>query len=132
MSIAKLISTGKILAIAVLVLGIIHDIATFTPLLQYGLSCLTTLDLNAVIYMSLVCGTSLVLSGLLIYVQLGKIEAYPFLASSIMILGIFLALTGVFSVFFMFQNPFAWIALILNVSIFVVINRIRQLIAKTY
>lgn len=36
----KLTFLGKIFAIAILIWGIIHDIATFTPLIKVGLVCL--------------------------------------------------------------------------------------------
>jgi len=130
MKINKLISIGKALAIAVLILGIIHDIATFTPIIKYGLTCLDILNLNAVIYMSLVCGTSLILSGLLIYIQLAKIQENTVLVFPTLIIGIFLAITGIFSIVFMFNNPFAWIALVLNISIFTVILKIRNVLFR--
>jgi len=114
----KLISFGKILAIAILILGIIHDIATFTPLIKAGLVCLNPGDLAAMIYMSLICGTSFILSGLVLTLLLRKVEQYAFLTSIIVVIGIFLALSGVLSIVFMFDNPFAWIALLLNLSMF--------------
>lgn len=64
----KLIAWGKGLAIAVLVLGLIHLIATFTPLILEGLACLDEENLNAMIYMSLICGASLILAGWLLNV----------------------------------------------------------------
>jgi len=35
----KLISIGKTLAIAIIILGVIHDAATYSPLIKGGLSC---------------------------------------------------------------------------------------------
>jgi hypothetical protein len=116
----KLISLGKILAIAILILGIIHDIATFTPLIKGGLVCLAPGDLNAMIYMSLICGTSFILSGLMLILLLRKVEQYAFLTSIIVVIGIFLASSGVLSIVYMFDNPFAWIALLLNLSMFMI------------
>lgn len=72
----KLISIGISTAIAILILGIIHDIATFTPLIKGGLSCLTPDNLRAMIYMSLICGTSFILSGLLLIMLLKKLEQF--------------------------------------------------------
>lgn len=116
----KLISLGKIFAIAILILGIIHDIATFTPLIKGGLACLTPDDLNAMIYMSLICGTSFILSGLILVLLLKKVEQFVFLSSPILLIGVFLAISGIFSIVYMFDNPFAWIALLLNLSMFII------------
>lgn len=121
----KLISIGKSIAVAVLILGIIHDTATFTPLIKGGLSCLTPDNLRAMIYMSLICGTSFILSGLLLIMLLKKLEQFSFLASPIMIIGIFLAVSGILSVIYMFENPFAWIALVLNLVMFGVTLRLK-------
>lgn len=64
----ELVPASKILSIAIVCLGVIHEIATFTPLVQDGLECLSRSDFNSVIYMSLMCGASLVLSGVVIAV----------------------------------------------------------------
>jgi hypothetical protein len=116
----KLISLGKIFAIAILILGVIHDVATFTPLIKGGLACLTPGDLNAMIYMSLICGTSFILSGLVLLLLLKKVEQFSFLTSTILLIGVFLALSGILSVVYMFDNPFAWLALLLNLIMFVI------------
>lgn len=120
MKTGKLISPGKITAIAIIILGIIHDIATFTPLVQGGLACLTPGDLNAMTYMSLICGTSFILSGLVLVLLLKKVEQFPFLSSAILLIGVYLAVSGILSVVYMFDNPFAWIALLLNLLMFVI------------
>lgn len=115
----KLISLGKLFAIAILILGIIHDIATFTPLIKGGLACLNPGNLNAMIYMSLICGTSFILSGLILVLLLKKVEQFNFLSLTILLIGVFLALSGILAVVYMFNNPFAWLALILNLSMFI-------------
>lgn len=122
----KLISLGKAFAIAVLILGIIHDIATFTPLIKTGLECLSPADLNAIIYMSLMCGTSFIISGIVLILLLRKLEQNPFLTSIIMAIGIFLALAGILSIVFMFDNPFAWASLLLNVSVLLIATALKK------
>ena len=117
----KLISLGKILAIAILILGIIHDIATFTPLIKGVLTCLPSGDLNAMIYMSLICGSSFILSGLILVLLLKKVEQFAFLLSPILLIGVFLAISGFLSIVYMFDNPFAWIALLLNICMFFIV-----------
>ena len=123
----KLIFTGKTIAIAILLLGIVHDVATFTPLIQSGLEMLNVANLNSVIYMSLICGSSLILSGLLLIMFFNKVLEYSFLKSAILIISVFLAINGILSVIYMFDNPFAWISLLLNMSIFFVAVRLKQL-----
>ena len=122
----KLISIGKAFAIAVLILGIIHDIATFTPLIKTGLECLSPADLNAIIYMSLMCGTSFIISGIVLILLLRKLEQIRFLTSIIMAIGIFLALAGILSIVFMFDNPFAWASLLLNVSVLLIATALKK------
>ena len=120
-----IINSGKILAIATLILGVIHDVATFTPLIKGELSCLNPANLNAMLYMSLICGTSLILSGILIYMLLKKVKEFVFLTTIILIIAIFLALNGMLAVLFMLDNPFAWITLILNLSLLVISVRLK-------
>lgn len=120
----KLILIAKIIAIAILILGVVHDIATFTPLIQEGLTCLSPSDLNAMIYMSLVCGTSLILSGLLLLILLRKLTQFPFLNQSILIIAVFVCINGILSVIYMFDNPFAWLTLILGMAILAIILKL--------
>lgn len=115
-----LLLTGKVLASIIIVLGVIHNIATFTPLIQEGLVCLLLKDLKAVTYTSLICGSSFILSGVLLMVLFRNVEEYPFLNTTIIIIGAFLAFCGILSVIYMFGNPFAWIALILNNIMFAI------------
>jgi hypothetical protein len=119
-------SIAKSLAIAILVLGIIHDIATFTPLIKEGLSSLNTENLNAVTYFSLICGTSLILCGIVLLLLLNKVSEYPFLRPIVLIIVGFLALNGILSVIFMFQNPFAWITMLLNLGMFGITVKLKS------
>jgi len=116
----KVVGVGKIIAILVLSLGVVHDIATFTPLIKNGKSTISPV----IIYFSLMCGTSLILSGLLQFVMLRKIDQISFLRVPMLIIGIFLALSGILSVIYMPENPFAWAALLINLSMFAVALKI--------
>ncbi|SHF07036.1 hypothetical protein [Dysgonomonas macrotermitis] len=123
---SKIIISGKITAISLLLLGIIHDIATFTPLIQEGLECLSKPDLDAMVYMSLICGTSLILSGGLLFTLLNKADRFTWVSTPILFIGSFLCLNGILSVFYMSDNPFAWITFILGIislSISILIKR---------
>ncbi len=126
MKIEKIMLTGKILASTIIMLGIVHDTATFSPLIQDDLTCLNPGALQAVIYMSLICGTSLILSGILLLTLLKSVKKLPSTTLSLLIIGIFLFFNGILSVVCMPDNPFAWITLILNAGIFVVTLVLHQ------
>ena len=79
----RLISLGKILAVAIVLLGMIHEIATFTPLIKGGLGCLSPGDMKAMIYMSLICGTSFILSGAVLILLLKKVKQFVFLSTEV-------------------------------------------------
>lgn len=117
---------GKIIAVLILIMGIIHVAATFTPLIQNGLECLSEESLKAMTYMSLMCGTFLMLGGLTLIVLLRKIIQYPFLNTPILIISTFLYIGGILSVIYMFANPFAWIVFVLNIIMFVIALTLKQ------
>ena len=128
MNIKNLISFGKITAIAIMCLGIIHDIATYTPLIRGGILCLHPDTQNALLYMSLICGTAFILSGILLFMHLKGLEKNPILISPILVISIFLAISGLLSVLYMFKNPFAWIALFLNLAMFFITIRLKTIL----
>ena len=115
----NLISLTIGLSYAIIILGIIHDTATYTPIIKGGLTCLNTDNLQAMLYMSLICGSSFILSGIVLILLLKKVNEFAFLRSPILVLGIFLGICGILAVVYMGGNPFAYIALILNVSILI-------------
>jgi hypothetical protein len=121
----RLITFGNSVAIAVMILGLIHNVATFTPMIKGGLTCLPPGNLKAMIYMSLICGTSFILSGMLFIVLFRKVSEHAFLSLPILIIGIFLAVGGIVAVICMFYNPFAWIAFFLNLILFGIAIRLR-------
>ncbi len=115
---SKIIKIGRPIAMAVLVLGIIHNVATFTPLITEGLACLDQMNLTAMTYMSLMCGTSLILSGALLLAMLKKTAPIYPSRVPILIVGVFLAINGILAVVYMPENPFALLALILCMAMF--------------
>lgn len=121
----RIMLIGKILAFSIVMLGAVHDTATFSPLIQDDLTCLKPEALHAVIYMSLICGTSLILCGILLLILLKSAEKFPSLTLPLLITGIFLFFNGILSVVCMYNNPFAWIALILNAGIFLITLALR-------
>ena len=116
----ELVPASKILSIMIVCLGVIHEIATFTSLVQDGLECLSRSDFNSVIYMSLMCGASLVLSGWLLLLLLPKNVTHTFLAYPILLISIFVLINGIVSVVFMVDNPFAWFVLVSGLLITII------------
>ena len=116
----ELVPASKILSIMIVCLGVIHEIATFTPLVQDGLECLSRSDFNSVLYMSLMCGASLVLSGWLLLLLLPKNVTHTFLAYPILLISIFVLINGIVSVVFMVDNPFAWFVLVSGLLITII------------
>ncbi|MDR0660044.1 MAG: hypothetical protein LBG19_04420 [Prevotellaceae bacterium] len=123
-----LISVGKSLAMLIAVMGIVHNVLTFTPLVREGLECLSREELRLIIYMSLMCGTSLIVSGLVLFALLNKLEGYPILSTPILFAGGFSCLSGILSVIYMTYNPFAWINLLLGTAMFIITLRLKKLI----
>jgi len=123
---SKLIPFGRGVSIAIIILGIIHEIATFTSLIQEGLVCLSPGYFDSVTYFSLMCGAFLILSGLLLFILLKKSEKYPFLYTPILIIGIFLSINGILSVYYMPDNPFAWMVFILCICILGIILGLKK------
>lgn len=98
-------------------MGVIHEIATFTPLIQDGLESLSKSNFYVMMYMSLVCGASLILSGWLLLLLLKKNETHTFLSFPILLISIFVLINGIASIILMADNPFAWIVFGLGLSI---------------
>jgi len=123
----KVIYIARFIAVLILILGIIHNIATFTPIIQSGLGCVSEGTFNVMMYMSLICGTSLILSGLLIIVIVNKLVQYPFLGLLLTIIGVFLCMNGGLAIFYM-SGPSAWAVFLLSIAMFGVILRLRQVV----
>lgn len=120
MTIKRLIYIGRITSAFILIMGIIHDIATFTPLIQEGLECISEGSFNLMIYNSLICGTSLIFSGVLLIIFLNKIVKYPIVKLSVLLLSAFVCLSGILAVIFISDSPSAIIIFILGAIIFIV------------
>ncbi|MDI6402210.1 hypothetical protein QLX67_09400 [Balneolaceae bacterium ANBcel3] len=107
------ITIGKTFAVSILILGMIHIAATFTPLIQAGLECLDAGSWKAMIYMSLVCGFFFVKFGLIILLMLRKKEALSGYTPIFMPIGTGVFLVGALGLFYMPENPFAWLSFLL-------------------
>jgi hypothetical protein len=116
----KTIKIGKTIAIAIAVLGGIHNIATFTPIIKATLSCLPPADYKFMLYANLMCGFFFIISGLMIFMLLGKYEKNSFLIKPISLLTCFLFISGILLIIFsdnLFDNPFAVICVLLDTGI---------------
>ena len=105
------------LAIAIAVMGAVHIIATFTPLISGGLDVLPPAKQNAMTYMSLMCGALLIVCGLLVGILQSRVKEHPFLQAPCRILLIALMADGISAVSYMSHNPFAWVVFVLVISL---------------
>lgn len=99
----------KILAGAVFAMGIIHNVATFTPLIQNGLDVLPEGKQKALLYMSLMCGTLLMTCGAVAYNLADKVKEHEFLKTPYNIIVFVTTLSGCLAAYSMPHNPFAWV-----------------------
>lgn len=119
----KTIKIGKIIAIAIAILGGIHNIATFTPIIKATLSSLPPADYKFMLYANLMCGSFFIISGIMIFMLLGKYENNPFLIKPLSLLTCFLLISGILLIIFsdnLFDNPFAVISVLLDTGIVLV------------
>ncbi len=106
-----------ILAFSVIILGVIHDIATFTPLIREGIKSLSKDNFDAVIFMSLGTGTSFILAGLLLFTVSDIKLSFTKLVLPV---NVFLLFLGLLAPIQMPDNPFAWLSCAVMVLLFLV------------
>lgn len=97
-----------IVSIAIVVMGVVHIIATFTPLINKGLDVLPQARQNAMIYMSLMCGLLLVTLGGYVFWVVRKCSEITRLKPTMQVAAALLLIDGISAVAFMPHNPFAW------------------------
>lgn len=117
---------GKWTATGILIMGVIHNIATFTPLIQESLVSLSPDTANVFISFSLATGTSLIFCGILLISLLNKLKRYPFMITPVLITGSFLLIFGILSFCYIPNNPFTWIVATLCIVMFGVTLRLRS------
>lgn len=106
----------KTLAVGIIAMGCIHNFATFTPLILKSLSLLPDSSQRAFMYMSLMCGTLLVICGTLVFKLVDHIKDNSFVRAPYEILVLTLGVDGSLAVYFMAGNPFAWMIFILTTA----------------
>ncbi len=110
-------SITKTLSIGVVLMGLIHIGATFSPLIAGKLVMLPEGAQGAFTYFSLMCGTLLVLGGSVAFSLSGKMADYPFIRKPYIMTIAVLSVAGILAVCFMSRNPFAWIIFALTMGL---------------
>lgn len=125
-SMKSLTIAGRLLAVLTIILGGVHEVMTFQPMIADGLKGLSEEWRQTFTYFSLGCGGMLLLSGFLFLMLLGRVERPEFLAAPLVAIGVFATANGLLAVGFMLRNPFAWTGLALGVGLLVVALMIRE------
>lgn len=105
---------SKPLSVGIMLMGVVHIAATFTPMIADSLALLPEGANNAFTYFSLMCGALLVLGGYVLFSLSGKVKDYPFVRKPYVFTLAILVLDGVLAVSFMPHNQFAWVILALS------------------
>ncbi|MDO4460989.1 MAG: hypothetical protein Q4C30_00640 [Bacteroidia bacterium] len=114
------------LALGIVLMGFIHLIATFSPIIAGKLAPLELASRHAFTYMSSMCGLMLMLGGLIIVMLADKEKEHKFLKIPMIITETMLVINGISAVCFMPSNPCAWIVIVLALPIPFISDRIRK------
>ena len=109
--------SAKLLSIGIALMGLVHVIATFTPVIAGKLGALDESARRAFIYMSLMCGALLVVGGVLSCLLAGQVKKHPFLRPPCFLVVSALAMDGVLAAIMMPHNPCAWVVLALGLPL---------------
>lgn len=107
----------KALSIGIMLMGVVHIAATFTPLIADKLALLPEGAQDAFTYFSLMCGALLILGGSVTFSLSGKISEYDFVQKPYMLALAILNFDGILAVCYMQGNPFAWIIFALTMGL---------------
>ena len=120
------IRTVKFLSACVMIMGVVHQTATFLPVISDKLALLPESAQGAFLCFSLMCGAMLILSGGVIFILSGKIKEYQFAKKTYLLALVLLVADGSLSISCMSRNPFAWVIFALAVALlFVSVNLLR-------
>ena len=107
----------RALSIGIMLMGLIHIVATFTPLIADKLAMLPEEAEDAFTYFSLACGTLLIMGGGVTFDLSGKVKEHHHVRRLYIFVLAILAIDGVLAVCFMPHNPCAWIIFALTVGL---------------
>ena len=114
---SDIVKITKTLSIGIMLMGVVHIAATFTPVIAGKLAMLPDSAQGAFTYFSLMCGALLLLGGYVIFTLAGKFAEYAFVRKPyILALGI-LNIDGILAVCYMRHNPFAWVIFALAICL---------------
>lgn len=94
-------------------MGLVHIIATYTPVIAGKLEPLDEGGRLAFTYMSLMCGMMLVLGGSVVTLLVDKVKEHRFVRRPYMLTLLLLAIDGILAACMMPHNPCAWVILVL-------------------
>ncbi len=123
---SRLIIIGRTLAILTILIGIVHEVLTFHPMIAEGFTGLEPEWQQTFTYFSLGCGGLLILCGVLFFMLLGRVERHEFLVAPLVVIGLFALADGILATIFMLTNPFAWVVLALGIGLFLIALVIRS------
>lgn len=110
---------AKILSVGIMLMGLAHVAATFTPLIAGKLTLLPEGAQGAFTYFSLMCGTLLVLGGGITFSLTDKVAECPFARKPYILTISVLTIAGILAAYFMPHNPFAWVIFTLTMGLLV-------------
>lgn len=118
---------NTIVAVIVILLGIIHNIATFTPIIEEGFECVPAEAHQTLVFFSLGTGTATLLCGLLLLVLGNAIKAGAKKVKGALNLTVsFLLFIAAVAVICGTKNPFAYIMLIIGIAELIVVYNLRE------
>jgi len=107
----KILKYFKITSIAIIIIGIIHVLAT--PIVIQGLRMLDSKTIFCIGYMFVATGVAVIAAGWLQYFLLKKLVIHPSFITILEGTVIFMLLSGIGAVATMWVNPFAYIILLI-------------------
>ncbi len=118
---------NTIVAVIVILLGIIHNIATFTPIIEEGFECVPAEAHQTLVFFSLGTGTATLLSGFLLLVLGNAIKSGGKKVKGALYLTVsFLLFIAAVAVICGTKNPFAYIMLIIGIAELIVVYNLRK------
>jgi hypothetical protein len=118
MNTSNIVAAGKMLAIALILIGIVVCVTTFL----YSDEKLETLDqttIHELFYSNIVSGLAILFSSIALIMMLPRAPRNRVLANPILIIGIFVLLAGVVPFCIMPRNPFTWIMALVCIPMFI-------------
>lgn len=111
---------AKTLSAGIMLMGIVHIAATFTPVIADKLAMLPAETQGAFTYFSIMCGALLILGGDIIFTLSEKVAEATFVRKPYILALAILNIDGVLAICYMRHNPCAWIIFALTMCLLLV------------